>query len=100
MTQLEASKKITRRNMRRYKQHAHNSKWKLIIDETHTDYQKEYPGKALILQEVFISGKARHRRRSYQSIADSLNYSLPTINMWIDEIVQEIMLRAAKERLL
>lgn len=100
MTQLEAAKKTVRRQLRHYKQHAHNSKWRQIIDDTLLAYSAAYPGKALILKEIFMSGRARRHRPGYEAIAQQLYVSPSTVNVWIDEIVQEIMLQAAKERIL
>lgn len=99
MTFLESAKKTVRKNLRHYKQHAHNSKWRTIIDAALEDFTTEQPGKALILKEAFISGRARHRL-NYCGIAAKLHISTPTVSVWMDEIVQEIALRASQERLI
>lgn len=99
MLQLERVEKETRKQLHRYKRHRAGSHWRVVIDAVHQDYAQASPAKAYILEEVFMSGRSRRRRISYEEIAGDLHVSCNTVYCWVREVVLETMLRAARERM-
>lgn len=100
MTQLDPAKKTVRQHLRRYQSLPHNSKWREIIDGAHKDYEQDDAGKAWIIREVYMAGRARHHRMSYAAMALQLHVSEDTVDAWLKEIVLEVALRAARARLI
>ena len=71
-----------------------------IIDAVHDDYAAEQPEKAKLLSEVYLSAGAHHRGMSYDGLAMHLHVSASTVDVWLTEIVLEVVVRASKEKLI